>query len=119
MVAVSATCADSDEYAEYLAKPGWLSFLRLRAGAPIRLPSPEEAARYEFSASELAFVEQRKQGQALGAPDTVARQLSELLDRTGADELMVTNQIYDLADRLRSYQLIAELSQRQDAAALS
>ena len=32
MVAVSATCADTDERAEYLAKPGWLSFLRLRAG---------------------------------------------------------------------------------------
>jgi len=115
MVAVSATCADTDEHAEYLAKPGWLSFLRLRAGAPIRLPSPEEAARYEFSPSELAFVEQRRLGQAIGAPDTVARQLGELLDRTGADELMLTNQVYELTDRLRSYQLIAELSQRPAA----
>jgi alkanesulfonate monooxygenase SsuD/methylene tetrahydromethanopterin reductase-like flavin-dependent oxidoreductase (luciferase family) len=112
MVAVGATCADTDERAEYLAKPGWLSFLRLRSGAPIRLPSPEEAAEYEFSPVEQAFVEQRKAGQALGSPSTVAAQLSELLGRTGADELMLTNQIYELDDRLRSYQLIAELSQR-------
>jgi luciferase family oxidoreductase group 1 len=113
MVAVSATCADTDERAEYLAKPGWLSFLRLRAGAPIRLPSPDEAAGYEFSPAERAFVEQRKVGQALGSAQTVAGQLGELLGRTGADELMLTHQIYDLEDRLRSYQLIAELSERQ------
>jgi luciferase family oxidoreductase group 1 len=113
MVAVSATCADTDEHAEYLAKPGWLSFLRLRAGAPIRLPSPAEAAGYEFSPAERAFVEQRTIGQALGSAQTVAGQLSELLGRTGADELMLTNQIYDLEDRLRSYQLIAQLSERE------
>jgi luciferase family oxidoreductase group 1 len=113
MVAVSATCADTDERAEYLAKPGWLSFLRLRAGVPIRLPSPEEAAGYEFSPAERAFVEQRKVGQALGSPTTMAGQLGDLLGRTGADELMLTNQVYELADRLRSYQLIAELSERQ------
>ncbi|HEY0168851.1 MAG TPA: LLM class flavin-dependent oxidoreductase [Jatrophihabitans sp.] len=112
MVAVHATCADTDEEAEYLAKPGWLAFLRLRTGAPIPLPTPEEAAAYEFSPAELAFVEHRKEGQALGSPTTVAAQLSELLGRTGADELMLTNQIYDLAPRLRSYQLIAELSEQ-------
>jgi luciferase family oxidoreductase group 1 len=119
MVAVSATCADTDERAEYLAKPGWLAFLRLRTGRPIRLPSPEEAAAYEFSPAELAFVEQRKIGQALGAPATVAGQLDELLGRTGADELMITNQIYELSDRLRSYELIAGLSERPSAGAAS
>jgi luciferase family oxidoreductase group 1 len=113
MVAVSATCADTDERAEYLARPGWLSFLRLRAGRPIRLPTPEEAAAYEFSQAELDFLDQRKAGQALGSAQTVAGQLGELLGRTGADELMITNQIYELEDRLRSYQLIAESSQRQ------
>ncbi len=76
------------------------------------MPSPEEAAAYQFSPAERAFVEQRKIGQALGSPATVAGQLSELLGRTGADELMLTNQVYELSDRLRSYQLIAELSER-------
>jgi len=109
MIAANATCADTDEQAEYLARPGWLSFLRLRAGQPIALPTPEEAASYQFSPAELAFVEQRKAGQALGSPDTVRGQLRALLDETGADELMITNQVYDLSDRLRSYELVAEL----------
>ncbi len=109
MLAVNVVCADTDARAEYLAKPGLLSFLRLRSGRPIPLPTPDEAARYEFSPEELAFVEQRKDGQALGSPKAVRAQLTELLRRTSVDELMITNQIYDLADRLRSYELVAGL----------
>ncbi len=109
MVAVNVVCADTDARAEYLAKPGQLSFLRLRAGRPIALPTPEDAAHYEFRGEELAFVEQRKLGQGLGSPKTVQAQLRNLLDRTAADELMITNQVYDLADRLRSYELVAAM----------
>jgi luciferase family oxidoreductase group 1 len=110
MVAVNAICADTDERAEVLAKPGQLSFLRLRQGRPIALPSIEDAAVYEFSNAEREFVAQRRVGQALGSPATVRAQLHDLLERTGADELMLTNQVYDIKDRLRSYELIAELA---------
>jgi len=109
MIAVNVVCADSDEHAEYLAKPGLLSFLRLRSGHPTALPSPAEAAAYQFTPAEQEFVEQRKAGQAIGSPKTVRRQLEELVWRTTPDELMITNQVYDLADRLRSYELVAGL----------
>ena len=110
MVAVNAVCADTDERAELLARPGWLAFLRLRMGSPIALPSVEDAAAYEFTEPELEFVAQRRVGQALGSPVTVQAQLAALLQRTGADELMLTNQVYDIKDRMRSYELIAELA---------
>jgi luciferase family oxidoreductase group 1 len=109
MVAVNVVCADTDERAEYLAKPGLISFLRLHAGRPTALPTAEEAAGYEFTAAELAFVQQRRIGQGLGSPKTVRAQLLELLRRTAADELMITNQVYDLTERLRSYELVAGL----------
>ena len=112
MVAVNAICADTDERAEALARPGQLSFLRLRQGRPIALPSVEDAAAYDFSGAEREFVAQRRVGQALGSPATVRAQLHDLLERTGADELMLTNQVYDIKDRLRSYDLIAELAPR-------
>jgi luciferase family oxidoreductase group 1 len=111
MVAVNVTCADTDEHAEYLARPGWLTFLRYRAGRPTPMPTPEEAAAHVFSGPELAFVEGRRGGQALGSPETVRRQLADLLDRTNADELMLTSQIYDIKDRLHSYEFVAELSE--------
>lgn len=109
MLAVNAVCAETDEQAEYLAKPGLLSFLRLRSGHPISLPTPDEAAGYEFSDAERAFVEQRKLGQALGSPKTVREQLTELIERTQPAELMLTSQVYEVADRVRSYELIAGL----------
>jgi luciferase family oxidoreductase group 1 len=110
MVAVNAVCADTDERAELLARPGWLAFLRLRMGRPIALPTVEDAAAYEFTEPELEFVAQRRIGQALGSPQTVRAQLAALIERTGADELMLTNQVYGIKDRMRSYELIAELA---------
>jgi luciferase family oxidoreductase group 1 len=112
MIAVNVTCADTDERAEELARPGWLSFLRLRSGAPIALPTVAEAAAYQFSPAELDFVEERRLGQAIGSRDTVAQQLDALVARTDVDELMVTNQIYDLPDRIRSYELVADIAAR-------
>ncbi|MEV6692974.1 LLM class flavin-dependent oxidoreductase [Micromonospora sp. NPDC051196] len=108
MVAVNAVCAETDERAEWLAGPAGLSFLRLRSGRPEPLASPEEAAAYPYTDLEREFVVQRREGQATGSPETVARQLGDLLARTGADELMLTTMVYDIDDRVRSFELIAE-----------
>ncbi len=110
MVAVSAVCADTDERAGYLAKPGWLSFLRLLAGAPEALETPDVAATHAWTPAEEDFVADRRQGQALGSPDTVRRQLRDLIERTDADEIMLTNQVYGIDDRIRSYELIADIA---------
>jgi alkanesulfonate monooxygenase SsuD/methylene tetrahydromethanopterin reductase-like flavin-dependent oxidoreductase (luciferase family) len=108
MVAVSAICADTDERARWLGGPAALSFVHLRSGRPRPLVSPEEAARYEFSATERAIAEERFNGQAIGSPETVRTQLSALLARTGADELMLTTMVYGIGDRIRSFELITE-----------
>jgi luciferase family oxidoreductase group 1 len=110
MVAVNVTCADSDDAAERLARPGWLSSLALRTGRPIALPTPDQAADHVFSPVEEAFVAERRTGQAIGSPDTVQAKLTELIGRTGADELMATSQIYDVEARIRSYELLAKLT---------
>lgn len=108
MVAVSAVCADTDERAEYLSLPSGLSFLKLRQGRPGRMPTPAEAADYPYSPLERDFIASRRVGQALGSPATVTDQLNELLRRTKADELMLTTLVFDVADRVRSFELIAE-----------
>jgi alkanesulfonate monooxygenase SsuD/methylene tetrahydromethanopterin reductase-like flavin-dependent oxidoreductase (luciferase family) len=53
----------------------------------------------------------------VGSPETVARGLEAFVSRTGADELMVTAQIYDHAARKRSYELLMEKSWSMAAAA--
>ncbi|TDC80543.1 LLM class flavin-dependent oxidoreductase [Micromonospora sp. KC606] len=108
MVAVNVVCADTDERAEWLAGPSALSFLKLRAGRPEPLVTPEVAAAYPYDDPERQFVRQRRDGQATGCPETVRRQLGDLLTRTGAEELMLTTMVYDVADRVRSFELVAE-----------
>jgi luciferase family oxidoreductase group 1 len=108
MVAVNAICADTDERAQWLAGPAALSFLQLRAGAPQPLATPDEAAAYPYTEQERQFAADRATGQAIGSPETVSRQLSDLLARTQANEFMLTALVYDIADRIRSLELIAE-----------
>jgi luciferase family oxidoreductase group 1 len=107
-IGVQVVVAETDERARYLHAPGGLSFLRLRSGRPGRFPSPEEAAAYEYSPAERQFVDGWTASHVVGSPETVRRELIELQQRTGADELIVTTMVHDHADRLRSYELLAE-----------
>jgi luciferase family oxidoreductase group 1 len=107
MVAVAVICADTDERAQWLSGPAALSFLHLRSGRPQPLATPAEAAAYSYGPGEREMAQQRFADQAIGSPDTVGQKLSGLLGRTGADELMLTTQVYDLADRTHSLELVA------------
>lgn len=108
MLGVSVVCGETDEHARWLASPGALSFVRLRGGRPGRFPSPEEAAAHQYSPSERALLDSRVGSQIVGSPATVRAGLAELAERTGADEIMITTMTYAHADRVRSYELIAE-----------
>ena len=90
---------------------------RLRAGRPTRFPTPEEAAQHEFSASEEASVSHLAGSAAIGSPETVQAKLDDLAERTQANELMITTMVHDHADRVRSYELIAEAYDLQAAMA--
>ena len=82
---------------------------RLRTGRPTRFPSPEEAAAHTYTPDEEAVARSIGGGQAIGGPETVRARLDDLAARTGADELMLTTMVHDHADRIRSYEIVAEL----------
>jgi luciferase family oxidoreductase group 1 len=107
-VACAVICAEDDERARWLAGPARLSFARLRAGNPGRFPTPEQAADHVFSPSQEASVSQVSGSAVIGGPEKVRAGLEELAERSGADELMLTTMVHDPADRLRSYELVAE-----------
>ena len=44
---------------------------------------------------------------AIGSPGEVQGAIEAFIERTGADELMVTSQIYDHEARLRSFEIVA------------
>lgn len=110
MLGVSVVAAETDERAQYLAAPSGLTFLSLRKGRPIPLPTPEEAAAYPYTDIERVFIEDRAASSIIGSPETVHKGLETLLADTGANELMITTMVHDQADRVRSYELVAELA---------
>ena len=117
MLGVSVVCAETDEHAQWLAAPGALSFVRLRSARPGRFPTPEEAAAYEYSPHEQSLLDARTSSQIIGGPETVLDGLLALLERTHADELIITTAVHAHADRARSYDLVAEAVGLQPVAA--
>ncbi|TCO52438.1 LLM class flavin-dependent oxidoreductase [Actinocrispum wychmicini] len=109
LVAASVLAADTDEEARFLAGSGALSFLRLRSGRPGLVPTPEEAAAYDYSPLERKFVDDRLANQIIGSPETVERGIEKLLGETEADELMVVTMTHDPAARKHSFSLVARL----------
>jgi luciferase family oxidoreductase group 1 len=118
LVAAAVICADTDERARALAEPGLLSFLKLRTGRPSTLPTPEEAAAYGYTDVERRFVDDRLRTMILGGPETVRRGLEELGEATAAEEMMITTTTFDVADRLRSHELVAALAELPGAGAV-
>jgi luciferase family oxidoreductase group 1 len=117
MLGVAVVCAETDERARWLAAPSALSFVRLRTGRPGLYPTPEEAAEYQFTPLERQTLQSWTSSHVVGSPDTVRAQLLELVERTGADELMVTTMVHAHADRVRSYELLADVWGQHPAAA--
>jgi luciferase family oxidoreductase group 1 len=108
MIGVPVICAETEERARWLSGPSALSFVRLRQGRPTPLPTPEEAADYVFTPTERELVRSWTAPLVRGEPEHVRRELEALARRTGADELMVTTMLHGPADRLRSYELLAQ-----------
>jgi luciferase family oxidoreductase group 1 len=108
MIGVPVICAETDERARWLAGPSALSFVRLRMGRPMQLPTPEEAADYVFTPMEREVAKQWHAPLIVGDPATVKHALVQLAARTGVQELMVTTMVHGHEDRMRSYELLAE-----------
>ncbi|MFE1734408.1 LLM class flavin-dependent oxidoreductase [Streptomyces bacillaris] len=108
LIGVSALAADEEAEARRQVLTGALSMVRLRTGRPGLIPSPEEAAAYDFSPMEREFVDGWLADVVHGTADEVRTGLDDLAKRTGADELMITANAHGGEARLRSYELIAD-----------
>ncbi|WP_119153135.1 LLM class flavin-dependent oxidoreductase [Caldimonas tepidiphila] len=109
MLGFNVFAADSDEEARLLASSMQQAFVDLRSGRARRLQPPVADYERGLPAAEQAMLAQTLSCSAIGSPDTVRRQIGDFVARTGADELMITSQIFDHAARLRSYEIVSGL----------
>jgi luciferase family oxidoreductase group 1 len=108
MLGFNAILADTDEEAELLATSVQQAFVALRTGSPIKLPPPRRGFADELPVESRAILRSVLSASGIGSPATARRKLDEFVERTKADELIVTAQIYDHGARLRSYELLME-----------
>jgi len=111
MVGIPIIVADSDEQAQFLATTPMQMFLNLIRGVPGPIPPPTESI--EWTAAEREMIVAGKLGAAIfGGPKRVAARLEAFLEETRADELIVVTNTYKFKDRLRSYELLANLKKQ-------
>jgi luciferase family oxidoreductase group 1 len=84
------------------------AFLKLRRGTPGPLPPPVDSMDGLWSPMEQVGVAHAFRYAIVGSPETVQRGLAAFIAETGADELMVTAQMFDHAARLRSFELVTQ-----------
>jgi luciferase family oxidoreductase group 1 len=109
MLGFNVFAADTDEEAAFKATSWQQAFVNLRSGRPGRLPPPVAGYREKVGPAENALLDSVLSCSAVGSPETVRVKLQEFVQRTGADELMITSQVFDHASRLKSYEILAGL----------
>ncbi|MGM0694340.1 MAG: LLM class flavin-dependent oxidoreductase [Pseudomonadota bacterium] len=107
MVGLPVIAAENDLRADYLASTARRKFLGMIRGQRTKALPPVEAL--DWSPREQAQVEQFLGAAVIGGPETVREGLERFLELTGADELMLNTDVYAAEDRLRSYEIVAEV----------
>jgi luciferase family oxidoreductase group 1 len=109
MVCIGVFAADTDREAQQLFTSVQQQFANLRRGRPGPLQPPVDSLDGLVTPAEKAGVDHALALAVVGGPAVVRRGIETIIERTGADELMVTAQIFDHAARLRSFELVAEV----------
>ena len=109
MLGVNIVAAETDAEAKFLFSSLQQSFLNIRSGRPGRLPPPVEDFEQRIDRYGAAMLADALSCAIIGGPDTVRRGITDFVARTGANELMVTANIFDHAKRKRSFEIVAEV----------
>ena len=109
MPCINVIVADTDAEATRLfssIQQRFVDMVRNRRGL---LSPPLDDIESYWTPHEKAHVMRMLACSFVGSPETVRRDLQAFVERTGADELMVSAAVYDQTARLRSYELLAEV----------
>ncbi|MEX1828487.1 LLM class flavin-dependent oxidoreductase [Luteibacter sp. CQ10] len=112
MLGINVVAADTDEEARRLFTSQQQAFWNLRRGAPGQLPPPVNTLDGVWTPMEKAQVDHALSCAVVGSPDSVRDGLAAFIERTGADELIITAQIFDHEARKHSYTLVAAQRER-------
>jgi luciferase family oxidoreductase group 1 len=108
MLGMNITAAGTEAEARYLFSSVQQSFLNMRSGRAGKLPPPIEGFDAMIDRYGRAMLDDALACAIVGAAGVVRDGLDAFVRRTGADELMVTANIFDHDKRKRSFEIVAE-----------
>ena len=108
MLGVPMVVAETDEKAEYLATSVYQRILALIRGQSLMQRPPVQSMDGLWLPHERDAVGSFLGLAMIGSPQKVRAKVQVLLEQTGADELIFTCDLYEHADRVRSYELMAQ-----------
>jgi alkanesulfonate monooxygenase SsuD/methylene tetrahydromethanopterin reductase-like flavin-dependent oxidoreductase (luciferase family) len=111
MLGLNVFAADTDAEAQLHYSSLQQAFVNLRSGRPGKLPPPVENYSAGLDPMAVAMLSQALSCSVVGSPETVRKGLEAFIRRTGADEIMVTAQMFDHAARKRSFEILANVHQ--------
>ncbi|MFK0085724.1 LLM class flavin-dependent oxidoreductase [Pseudomonas sp. NPDC090755] len=109
MLGVPLVAADSDERADYLATSVYQRILALMRGQSLMQRPPVQSMDGLWLPHEREAVGSFLGLAMVGGPQKIRAKLEVLLEQTQADELIFTCDLYEHADRIRSYELLAQV----------
>ncbi len=117
IVAVQVIAAETDAEARRLFTTPQQRFLRLIRNQPVELRPPVDSMEPLWEDFERAAVESKLGAAIVGSKATVKVGLEKLVAETCANEVIVVTDTYEHADRLRSYEEVANLARELAVAA--
>lgn len=111
MLGVPLVAADTDEHADYLATSVYQRILALMRGQSLMQRPPVKTMDGLWLPHEREAVASFLGLAMVGGPQKIRAKLDVLLEQTQADELIFTCDLYEHADRLHSYEVLAQTVQ--------
>ena len=109
IVGVNIIIAETDEEAQRLSTSLISMIVGLFTGKRDFVQPPTAMTQYYKDVLQNPQVHQMLKYSFIGSKATVKQQVQDLLEKTQADELIAVTNIYDIKDRIRSYELFAEI----------
>lgn len=110
MVALQVLAADTEAQAKRLLTTPQQRFLSLTRNQPVELKPPVDSMDGLWSSGEADAVASRLALAVVGDQAKVTTRLQSIVDWLGVDEVVAVCDTYEQADRLRSYEILAEVA---------
>lgn len=111
MLGINIVTADTQEEADFIATSQQQQVVHLRRNEPTKLQPPVKDLNSLITKQESLMLEGVSESNTtiIGDQKVVKEKLDTLIEITGADELIINSQVFDIDARIHSYQIISQL----------